>query len=117
MRQFVHVIEMTRHAPGTRFDLLELFTQQESFLQESTRWTNCPRWYHATDILSTYPILIYQRPNYTIDLSTAPEKSSVTIVDTPLYDISSTEIRKHKKLKKINPDVLKYIRDHHLYNF
>lgn len=108
--------------PSYTYTTLTLLSEQYPQLQfclviGADNWTNFPRWYHATDILSTYPILIYQRPNYTIDLSIAPEKSSVTIVDTPLYDISSTEIRKHKKLKKVNPDVLKYIRDHHLYNF
>lgn len=80
-------------------------------------WKNFHRWYRVEDIIRNYPILIYRRPNYELDLSTAPQGASITIVDTPLYDISSTDIRKHKKLKMLNPDVLKYIRTHKLYNY
>ena len=80
-------------------------------------WANFHNWYRVDDIIKTTPILIYQRPNFPIDLSTAPQGADIKIVDTPLFDISSTDIRKHKKLRMINPDVLKYIRANHLYTF
>ena len=108
--------------PSYTFTTLTLLSKQYPQHQfhlviGADNWENFHHWYHAFDILMAYPILIYQRPGYTIDPSTAPKGSSVTIVDTPLYDISSTDIRKHKKLRKINPDVLKYIRANHLYNY
>ena len=120
----IRVSDFERNLPIPSYTYTTLTLLSEQYPQHqfhlvigADNWENFPRWYHATDILSTYPILIYPRPNYPIDISTAPKESSVTIVDSLLYDISSTDIRKHKKLRKINPDVLKYIRAHHLYNF
>ena len=53
-------------------------------------WERFPRWYRSQDILASYRIIIYPRPGYV--LRDVPE--SVTVADTPLYDISSTEIRR-----------------------
>ncbi len=78
-------------------------------------WQRFNHWYHADEIQRRYPILIYKRPGYDIDPQSLPP--TINIVDTPLYDVSSTEIRNHKKLKMISPDVLKYIRTHHLYSY
>lgn len=53
-------------------------------------WERFPKWYRSEDILSAYRIIVYPRPGYT--LQNVPE--GVTIADTPLLDISSTEIRR-----------------------
>ena len=52
-------------------------------------WERFHDWYRSKDILSAYHIIIYPRPGYT--LQNVP--SGVTVADTPLLDISSTEIR------------------------
>ena len=52
-------------------------------------WQRFSNWYRSQDILSTYRIIIYPRPGY--ELQNIP--AGVTIADTPLLDISSTEIR------------------------
>lgn len=52
-------------------------------------WQRFSNWYRSQDILSTYRIIIYPRPGY--ELQDIP--AGVTIADTPLLDISSTEIR------------------------
>ena len=54
-------------------------------------WLCFDRWYHADDIRSTYPIIIYPRQGYDIEPSTLPQ--GVRLVNTPLYNVSSTEIR------------------------
>lgn len=54
-------------------------------------WLCFDRWYHADDIRSTYPIIIYPRQGYDIEPSTLPQ--DVRLVNTPLYNVSSTEIR------------------------
>lgn len=56
-------------------------------------WVRFPDWYRSEDILSAYRIIIYPRPGYT--LRKVPRKASrnVTVADTPLLDISSTDIR------------------------
>ena len=83
---------------------------------------NCkrfPRWYHAQEIIDTYSILIYRRPGCEMDETLLP--LSVQVVDTPLYDISSTEIRESVKkgrmpLKWVDRKVATYISVHHLYS-
>lgn len=54
-------------------------------------WAVFDRWYHAEDIISHYPIRIYPRRGYDIDTQRLP--ASVKLVDTGLYDISSTMVR------------------------
>lgn len=54
-------------------------------------WERFDRWYHANDILSRYPIVIYPRRGCDINISALPP--SVQVVQTVLLDISSTEIR------------------------
>lgn len=82
-------------------------------------WERFPRWYHAQEIIDTYSILIYRRPGCEMDETLLP--LSVQVVDTPLYDISSTEIRESVKkgrmpLKWVDRNVATYIRVHHLYS-
>ena len=54
-------------------------------------WLCCDRWYHADDIRRTYPIIIYPRQGY--DITPADLPQGVRLVNTPLYNVSSTEIR------------------------
>ena len=82
-------------------------------------WERFPRWYHAQEIIDTYSILIYRRPGCEMDETLLPP--SVQVVDTPLYDISSTEIRESVKkgrmpLKWVDRKVATYISVHHLYS-
>ena len=54
-------------------------------------WRNFHRWYRAEDILKEYGVLVYRRPGFEMDEEGLPE--SVKVVDTDLYDVSSTQIR------------------------
>lgn len=54
-------------------------------------WANFHRWYHADDILDSHQIVVYPRRGNEKALSPLPH--NVTIVSTPLLDISSTEVR------------------------
>ncbi len=54
-------------------------------------WQVFDRWYHADDIIAHYPIRIYPRRGYDIEASTLPH--NVELVDTGLYDVSSTMVR------------------------
>ena len=56
-------------------------------------WAFFDKWFHHEDILSHYPIVVYPRKG--CDIGKVP--SSVTIVETPLLNISSTEIRQRIK--------------------
>ena len=52
-------------------------------------WAAFDKWYHHDDILAHFPIVVYPRQGS--DISQVPQ--GVTIVQTPLLNISSTEIR------------------------
>ena len=52
-------------------------------------WAAFDKWYHHDDILAHYPIVVYPRQGSSI--GEVPQ--GVTIVETPLLNISSTEIR------------------------
>lgn len=54
-------------------------------------WTMFNRWYRWEDILHNFRIIIYPRQGSYIDISTLP--ANVRLVETELYNISSTEIR------------------------
>lgn len=54
-------------------------------------WAHFGRWYHADDIMRTCNILIYPRRGYNVDALSLPARAQ--LVDTSLYDVSSTEIR------------------------
>lgn len=56
-------------------------------------WTSFDKWFHHEDILSHYPIVVYPRKGCDI----GKVSSGVTIVETPLLNISSTEIRQRIK--------------------
>lgn len=54
-------------------------------------WAVFHRWYRADDIIAHYPIAIYPRMGYPIDTASLPP--NVKLIDTGLYDISSTQVR------------------------
>lgn len=54
-------------------------------------WTMFNRWYRWEDILHNFRIIIYPRQGSYIDISILP--ANVRLVETELYNISSTEIR------------------------
>ena len=53
-------------------------------------WERFPDWYRSKDILASYRVIIYPRPGYALEK--VPRR--VKVVNTPLLDISSTEIRR-----------------------
>ena len=54
-------------------------------------WAVFHRWFRADDIIAHYPIAIYSRTGYPIDTASLPP--NVKLIDTGLYDISSTQVR------------------------
>ena len=54
-------------------------------------WLRFPQWKDSGEILRHHRLLVYPRPGYMLDAEALPQ--GVTLVQTPLLDISSTEIR------------------------
>ncbi len=62
-----------------------------SLLIGGDNWAGFHKWYRAADILDRYPIVVYPRRGSELDTTLLPQH--VSVVDTELLDISSTEVR------------------------
>lgn len=121
----VKVSDFERSLPLPSYTITTLGELQKAYPEHeftlvigADNWEQFPRWYHADEIIERYQILIYRRPGCEFDETSLP--ASVKVVDTPLFDISSTEIRtsiaEGKPLTKwMDRKVLTYIKRHHLY--
>ena len=90
-------VEFTMSRPSYTYytlqKLRELYPQYEfTLLMGADNWPNLKSWYHGDDIISQYPIIVYPRPGYELDMDNFPE--NVKFVDAPLLQVSSTFIRK-----------------------
>lgn len=73
---------MSGEWPGRRFTLLI----------GADNWQSFGRWHRGADIVSNYRVVVYPRTGSTVDPGSLP--CGVTLADTPLLDISSTEVRR-----------------------
>ncbi len=94
----LHVSDVEMHMPRPSYmaDTLQRlrseYPQTEFVLViGSDNWLCFDRWSRPDEILRHYRVVVYPRPGYEIDPSTLPQ--GVTLANTPLIDISSTQIR------------------------
>ena len=110
--------------PSYTFHTLQALHQrypQHTFvlLIGADNWQLFPRWYRAADILANHRVVVYPRQGSPIDRSQLPQ--GVTVVDTPLLDFSSTEIRQRvsqqKSIAHLVPKVIEPLvrRRYHFY--
>ncbi len=72
--------------------LREAYPEREFVLViGADNWLDFHKWREPDTIMAHHRIIVYPRPGYDIDASTLPQ--GVTLANTPLIDISSTEIR------------------------
>ncbi|MBR6202092.1 MAG: nicotinic acid mononucleotide adenylyltransferase, partial [Bacteroidaceae bacterium] len=121
----VKVSDFERHLPLPSYTVKTLAALREAYPEHefvlvigADNWERFPRWYRAREIIRSYPILIYRRPGCQMDETALP--SSVQVVDTPLYDVSSTQIRdsvkKGRMMRRwLDARVARYIKKHQLY--
>ena len=81
-------------------------------------WLQFGNWYRGDDIVKEFRILLYARPGCEVDVESLP--NTVTLVNTHLYDISSTLVRQRAanglSLSELIPaEVEEYIKSHGLY--
>ena len=120
---FNYTIETVRHFKK-QFEDAEIY-----WLLGADTVEDLPHWYCITELLDECNLSIMFRgsfppPDFTKFESLwghqRIEKLKRNIIETPLIDISSTEIRRRLSLGRdvsgmVNPDVLQYIRKHGLY--
>lgn len=63
-----------------------------SLIIGADNWMLFPRWYESERILAENRIVIYPRPGYPIDAASLPQ--GVSLSSSPVFEISSTFIRK-----------------------
>ena len=73
-------------------------TYRFTLLVGGDNWEAFDRWYHADDILANYNIVVYPRRGQRVDITSLP--ANVSLLQTPLIDISSTDIRHRVECKE-----------------
>ena len=81
-----------------------------SVIMGSDSFQNIHKWKNFEFILKNYPIYIYQRQGFNVEMSTYPE-ARVNILKAPLLEISATHIRdsikEGKSIRYLVPDKVK----------
>ena len=120
---FENSLPIPSYMVNTLGKLTKAYPQHQfSLIIGADNWSDFHKWYKWKDILTSYPIIIYRRPGYDLDTTspTIQSAKSITIADTPLYPISSTQIRQAIRQGQIPsewlaPNVIEYIKDRGLY--
>lgn len=99
--------ELSRRYPNYRFNVVI----------GGDNWNIIDRWKDYQRIINEYGVVVYPRPGYELS---STNYSNVVVVDAPLADISSTEIREAfangKEARHLIPQkVAEYIIKHDLY--
>lgn len=87
--------------------LAEKYPQHQfTVIMGSDSYQNLPKWKNAEIILKNYSIVIYKRPGFEVENLPA----NVLVLNAPLLEISSTQIRKMikegKSIRYMVPDVV-----------
>ena len=120
---FERTLPIPSYTVSTLAALAQAYPQHTfSLIIGADNWQDFKKWYKWEEILQSYPIIIYRRPGYDLNASVPInlKARSITIADTPLYDISSTEIRHAVRAGKIPAEwlgeqVSKYIEEKGLF--
>lgn len=117
-------VEFTMPLPSYTIDTLYQLTKQYpehefALMIGSDNAMIFDQWKNYREILETFPVYVYPRKGY--DFSTVANiYPQMQLLDTPFYDISSTQIRemiqKGEDVSRwVSPGVLEYIRENGLY--
>lgn len=120
----LHVSDFESHLPVPSYTYTTLQKLSEAYPEHdfslvigADNWAHFNRWYKADEIIQNHTIIVYKRPGYDIS-SVLP---NVIVADTPLFDISSTQIREmirrgeHPSADMLSPEVFEYIKSRRLY--
>lgn len=118
-------IELAMPRPNYTIDSLSLLGEKHPdcrfrLIVGSDNWNIFNRWRDYESIINRFHPMVYPRPGYTVDVSRIPPH--VTIVEAPVFDISSTFIRRaiaqgHDMHMFLPPAVWNYIKTNKLYGY
>lgn len=116
-------IELSMPVPSYSIDSLSLLASRWPdvdfrLIVGSDNWVMMDRWKDYAEIVRRFRPIVYPRPGY--DATVSPLGPPPTIVDAPVFDISSTRLREaipsEPDLSRwLAPGVEEYIRKHRLY--
>jgi len=117
-------IEFTMSIPSYSIDTLHLLSSQFADYQfeliiGSDNALVFDQWKNHQQLLNEFPVLVYPRKGY--DFAKIADKyPQMRLLNTPIYDISSTQIRDSIAQKKdvsqwLHPSVYQFIIDNNLY--
>lgn len=124
-RSHLRVSDFEMHLPRPSYMVRTLALLREQYPTEefilvigADNWQRFPQWRDSQEIMRHHRILVYPRPGYPLDATSLP--SGVQPVETPLLDISSTQIRQaiHSggyRGRGLNPQVWKEIKQNKYY--
>lgn len=115
----IRVSDFENHMPVPSYMLNTLQALSATYPQHkfhlvigADNWERFNEWYGYQEILANYPLLVFCRPGYSIQ--------GIKCVEAPLYDISSTQLRRAIRSNAqtsewLHPDVAAYIQSHRLF--
>ncbi len=121
----VSVSDFESHLPLPSYTVSTLEALRSAYPQHefvlvigADNWACFDRWYRSDEITAHHDVLVYRRPGCDVKDESLPPR--VHIVDTPLYDISSTQLRQSFSQgitmhEWVDEQVARYIRQNKLY--
>lgn len=103
----------------TLAQLCQAYPQHEFLLIiGADNWLRFNQWRNSEEIMLHHRLLVYPRPGYALDTASMPQ--GVSLVATPLFNISSTQIRQaiahgHYHGRGLSPKVWKSIKQNRYY--
>ncbi|MCQ2096304.1 MAG: nicotinate (nicotinamide) nucleotide adenylyltransferase [Bacteroidaceae bacterium] len=118
---FERTLPLPSYTITTLHELSRQYPEHEfSLVIGADNWQRFARWHRHEEILRDYSLIVFHRPSYDTSGIALPDNARIIFAHTPLYDVSSTEIRERIKKAEdtkgmINKKVFLFIQKHLLY--
>lgn len=121
----LRVSDFEMHLPRPSYMVHTLAQLRQAYPQHeflliigADNWLRFNQWRNSEEIMLHHRLLVYPRPGYALDTASMPQ--GVSLVATPLFNISSTQIRQaiahgHYHGRGLSPKVWKSIKQNRYY--
>lgn len=121
----LRVSDFETHLPRPSYMVHTLAQLRQAYPQHeflliigADNWLRFNQWRNSEEIMLHHRLLVYPRPGYALDTASMPQ--GVSLVATPLFNISSTQIRQaiangHYHGRGLSPKVWKSIKQNRYY--
>ena len=121
----LRVSDFEMHLPRPSYMVYTLAQLRQAYPQHeflliigADNWLRFNQWRNSEEIMLHHRLLVYPRPGYALDTASMPQ--GVSLVATPLFNISSTQIRQaiangHYHGRGLSPKVWKSIKQNRYY--